>query len=90
MDVIRIDDPRLDESFSFLFAFKKGDVVSTRNKPSLRGKISDGVYVGPVPKHVADIKPRGKTLYEITLPDEVTYVIDEGDIKKAGNEPHGD
>jgi hypothetical protein len=88
MDVIKIDDPRLDESFSFLFAFKKGDVVSTRNRPSLQGKITDGVYVGPFPKHVADIKPRGKTLYEITLPDELTYVVDEADIKKAGNESH--
>jgi hypothetical protein len=85
MDIIRIDDPRLDESFSFLFAFKKGDLISTRKKPVLRGKISDGVYVGPVPKHVADIKSRGKTLYEITLLDELTYVIDEADIEKVGN-----
>lgn len=84
-----MDDPRLDESFSFLFAFKKGDVVATRNEPFLRGKISDGVYIGEKPKHVSDIKPRGKTLYEITLPDEVTYVIDETDIEKLGDEPHG-
>jgi hypothetical protein len=89
MDVIRMDDPRLDESFSFLFAFKKGDVVWTRNEPSLRGKISDGVYIGERPKHVGDIKPRGKTLYEITLADELTYVVDEADIEKSGTEAHG-
>jgi hypothetical protein len=89
MDVIRMDDPRLDESFSFLFAFKKGDAVWTRKEPSLRGKISDGVYIGEKPKHVSDIKPRGKTVYEITMVDEMTYVIDEADIEKAGNKPHG-
>jgi hypothetical protein len=79
-----MDDPRLDESFSLLFAFKKGDLVATRHEPSLRGKITDGIYVGDVPKHVGDIKPRGKTLYEIALPDELTYIVDEADIEKGG------
>lgn len=89
MDIIKMDDLRLDESFGLLFAFKKGDVVLTRNQPSLRGKITDGVYIGEVPKHVGDIKPTGKTLYEISLPEKPTYIVDEADITKADAQPIG-
>lgn len=82
MDFIKIDDPRLDESYSFLFAFKKGDVVETRTEPPLHGKITDGVYVGEIPKVARDVKPRGKTLYEITLSDAGArpQIVDEADI----------
>jgi hypothetical protein len=82
MDFIKIDDPRLDESYSFLFAFKKGDLVKTRNEPSLHGKITDGVYVGEIPKVARDVKARGKTLYEITLSDNDVraQIVDEADI----------
>jgi len=34
-----MDDPRLDENFSFLFVFKKGDAVARKDDPSLRGEI---------------------------------------------------
>lgn len=82
MDFIKIDDPRLDESYSFLFAFKKGDLVKTRTEPSLHGKITDGVYVGEIPKVARDVKARGKTLYEITLSDTDVraQIVDEADI----------
>jgi hypothetical protein len=51
---------------------------------SLRGEISDGVYVGEFPKPAAGtIDPRGKTLYEIKLPDEIVQIVDETDIEKA-------
>jgi hypothetical protein len=79
-----MDDPRLDESFSFLFAFKKGDAIAMKDNPSLRGEIHDGVYVGEFPKPAAgSVKPRGKTLYEISLPDELLQVVDESDIEKV-------
>ena len=82
MDFIKIDDPRLDESYSFLFAFKKGDLVKTRTEPSLHGRITDGVYVGEIPKVARDVKARGKTLYEITLSDTDVraQIVDEADI----------
>jgi hypothetical protein len=82
MDFIKIDDPRLDESYSFLFAFRKGDVVSTRTEPALHGKITDGIYVGTLPKIAADVNARGRTLYEITPLDEPAYIVDEDDIKR--------
>jgi hypothetical protein len=83
MDLIKIDDPRLDESFSFLFAFKKGDIVSRRNDPTSRGEIRDGIYIGELPKRAAGtIKARGKTLYEITLSDESVHIVDEAEIQK--------
>ncbi len=49
MKTIKIDDPRLDESYSFLFAFKKGDVITKKGERAIRGEIVDGVYVGEVP-----------------------------------------
>ena len=83
MDCVKIDDPRLDESVSLLFAFKKGDKVVSKADPSVRGEIRDAVYVGEFSKAVATrINPRGKTLYEIALDDESLYVIDQLDIKK--------
>jgi len=86
MEFIKIDDPRLDESFSFLFVFKKGDLVARKDEPSWRGEIRDGVYVGEFPKPAAgSIRPRGKTLYEITLPDGLVYVVDEIDIQKVAD-----
>ena len=72
MQFIKMDDHRLDESFSFLFAFKKGDTVLKKDNRSLRAEISDGAYVGEFPKPAAGaIHSRGKTLYEIKLPDAV-------------------
>lgn len=82
MDVIKIDDPRLDESYPSFFAFRKGDAISTRIEPFLNGRITDGVYLGHLPKAAADINARGKTLYEITLSNQETHIIDEADIKR--------
>jgi hypothetical protein len=83
MDCVKMDDPRLDESFSLLFAFKKGDTVASKDDPSVRGQIRDGVYVGEFPKGaVGQINPRGKTLYEIAVSEELLYVVDQIDIEK--------
>ena len=72
METIKIDDPRLDESFAFL-----------KSQNSLRGKVSDGVYIGEFPKHVAgDIHPRGITLYEIKLADDSTQILEEKELQK--------
>ena len=46
VEAVKIDDPRLDESFSFLFVFRKGDIVVNRENRTLRGRINDGVYLG--------------------------------------------
>ena len=43
VETVKIDDPRLDESFSFIFVFRKGDVVVSRENRALRGQINDGV-----------------------------------------------
>ena len=83
MDCVKMDDPRLDESFSFLFIFKKGDTVVRKDDPSLRGKIKDGVYVGEFPKAAAGkINPRGKTLYEVAVSNDVLYVVDQLDLER--------
>ena len=83
MDLIKLDDSRLDESAPFLFAFKKGDLVIRKDEPSLRGKISDGVYIGKFPKPAAaSVSPRGKTLYEIVLSDQSFSIVDETEIQK--------
>ena len=72
MDIIRIDDPRLDESFSFLFAFRKGDAVLIKGQLGSRGEITDGVYIGDFPKHVAGVlNPRWLTLYEVKTGNEI-------------------
>jgi hypothetical protein len=84
VETVKIDDPRLDEIFSFLFAFRKGDLVVSRESPSLRGKINDGVYVGEFPARAAGtLNPKGKTLYEIQLSDEALQIVDEKEIEKA-------
>jgi hypothetical protein len=83
METVKIDDPRLDESFSFLFGFQKGDLVVSRDNRSLRGQINDGVYVGDFPSRAGgSLNPRGKTLYEIKLSGEVFQIVDEKDIEK--------
>jgi len=83
METVKIDDPRLDESFSFLFGFRRGDLVVNRER-TLRGQINDGVYVGEFPSRAAGaLNPRGKTLYEIKLPGEVFQIVDEKDIEKV-------
>ena len=84
METVRIDDPRLDESFSFLFGFRKGDLVVSRENRSLHGHINDGVYVGEFPSRAGGaLNPRGKTLYEIKLPGEAFQIVDEKDIEKV-------
>jgi hypothetical protein len=84
METIKIEDPRLDESFAFMFLLRKGDVVVVKSQNSVRGKINDGVYVGEFPKHVAgDIKPRGITLYEITLEDDSIQILEEKELQKV-------
>jgi hypothetical protein len=83
MDCVKMDDPRLDESFSLLFVFKKGDTVARKDDPSLRGEIRDGVYVGEFPKAAAGkINSRGRTLYEVAISNDVLYVVDQIDIEK--------
>lgn len=84
MDAIKIDDPRLDESFAFMFSFRKGDSVIIKGSDSLLGEISDGVYIGDFPKHVAgEINPRGVTLYEVRLADESFQIVEEKEIQRA-------
>jgi hypothetical protein len=84
VETVKIDDPRLDEIFSFLFAFRKGDLVVSRKSPVLRGKINDGVYVGEFPARAAGtLNPKGKTLYEIQLPGKALQIVDEKEIEKA-------
>jgi hypothetical protein len=83
METVRIDDPRLDESFAFMFLFRKGDSVFLKSQNS-SGQINDGVYVGEFPKHVAgDIKPRGITLYEVKLADESLQIVEEKELHKS-------
>jgi hypothetical protein len=83
MDTIKIDDPRLDESYSFLFAFKKGDTITKKGERAVHGEILDGVYVGEYPRRNAgDVHPRGKTLYEIKLRDGALHIIDENDVER--------
>ena len=84
METIKIDDPRLDESFAFMFLLRKGDAVVVKSQNSVRGKINDGVYIGEFPKHVAgDIKPRGITLYEVTLEDDSIQILEEKELQKV-------
>jgi hypothetical protein len=84
METIKIEDPRLDESFAFMFLLRKGDVVVVKSQNSVRGKINDGVYVGEFPKHVAgEIKPRGITLYEVTLEDDSIQILEEKELQKV-------
>ena len=36
VETVKLDDPRLDESFSLLFIYRKGDVVVSRENRALR------------------------------------------------------
>jgi len=84
VETVKIDDPRLDESFSLLFVYRRGDVVVSRENRALRGQINDGVYVGELPNRAARaLNPKGKTVYEVKFPDEVLQIFDEKDIEKA-------
>jgi hypothetical protein len=84
VETVKIDDPRLDESFSFLFVFRKGDIVVSRENRALRGQINDGVYVGELPNRASRaLNPKGKTVYEIKFPDEVLQIFDEKEIEKV-------
>jgi len=84
VETVKIDDSRLDESFSFLFVYRKGDVVVSRENRTLRGQINDGVYIGELPNRGArTLNPKGKTVYEVKFPDEVLQIFDEKDIEKA-------
>ena len=84
METIKIDDPRLDESFAFMFSFRKGDCVILKSQNSLRAQINDGVYVGEFPKHLAgEIKPRGITLYEVKLADDSLQIVEEKELHKT-------
>jgi hypothetical protein len=84
VETVKMDDPRLDESFSFLFVFRKGDVVANRESRTLRGRINDGVYLGEFPSHAAGaLNPKGKTVYEVKLPNNVLQIFDEKEIEKV-------
>lgn len=86
MEFIKMDDPRLDESFSFLFSFKKGDFVKWKADPSLKGEIRDGVFVGEFPAHVAatdEVYRKGRALYEVKLPESQIYIATEAELEKA-------
>ena len=86
MEFIKIDDPRLDENYSFFFTYKKGDRVKGKNNSALKGQISDGVYVGEFPAHVAaadDAYRKGRTLYEIKVRESEVFVVADNEIEKA-------
>ena len=84
MEAIKMDDPRLDESYSFLFAFRKGDVIVKKDQRTVHGVVVDGVYVGEVPgPNAGAVHPRGKTLYEIKMRDQELYIIDENDAERT-------
>lgn len=88
MEFIRIDDPRLDESFSFLFSFKRGDIVKWKDDPSLTGEIKDGVFVGEFPAHAStsnDAYRKGRTLYEVKLRESQIYIAAETEIEKVSD-----
>jgi hypothetical protein len=83
MEFIKMDDPRLDESFSFLFSFKKGDFVEWKDEPSLKGEVTDGVFVGILPAHAGDsVYQKGRTLYQIKLPENECTIAAETEIEK--------
>ncbi|MGH7767398.1 MAG: hypothetical protein ACREQP_08085 [Candidatus Binatia bacterium] len=84
MDFIKMDDPRLDESFSFLFSFKKGDLVEWKDKPSLKGEVTDGVFVGELPAHAGDdVYHKGRTLYQVRFDENECIIAAETEIEKA-------
>jgi hypothetical protein len=85
MEFIKMDDPRLDENFSFMFLFKKGDRVKSKDEPRWRGEINDGVFVGELPASITasnDSYKRGRTLYEIKLSDQEHFIVAANEIEK--------
>ncbi len=86
MEFIKMDDPRLDENFSFLFLFKKGDRVKSKDEPRFKGEITDGVFVGELPPSITastDTYKKGRTLYEIKLNDQEHFIVTDNEIEKA-------
>jgi hypothetical protein len=80
-----MDDPRLDENFSFMFLFKKGDQVKSKDEPGLRGEITDGVFVGELPASITasnDSYKKGRTLYELKLSDKDRFIVADNEIEK--------
>lgn len=89
MDFIKMDDPRLDESFSFVFSFKKGDYVGWKDEPLLTGEITDGVFVGELPAHAGDdVYQKGRTLYQIKLDGSKSAIAAETEIEKMDRRPN--
>ena len=85
MEFIKIDDPRLDENYSFLFTFRVGDRVKTKFDSRLRGEISDGVYVGEFPAFVAasdESYKKGKTLYEVKTSETDAFIVADSEIEQ--------
>jgi hypothetical protein len=85
MEFIKMDDPRLDENFSFMFLFKKGDHVKSKDEPRLRGEITDGVFVGELPASITasnDSYKKGRTLYEIKLDEKDHFIVADNEIEK--------
>ena len=85
MDFIKIDDSRLDENFSFMFLFKKGDRVKSKDDTRLRGEVTDGVFIGEIPAHVNtsdESYKKGRTLYEIKLSDKDRFIVADNEIEK--------
>jgi hypothetical protein len=85
MEFIKMDDPRLDENFSFMFLFKKGDRVKSKDEPRLKGEITDGVFVGELPASITasnDSYKKGRTLYEIQLGDQQHFIVADSEIEK--------
>ncbi|HEX2229589.1 MAG TPA: hypothetical protein VHM64_20840 [Candidatus Binatia bacterium] len=85
MEFIKMDDPRLDENFSFMFLFKKGDRVKSKDEPRFKGEITDGVFVGELPASITastDTYKKGRTLYEIKLNDQ-HFIVTDNEIEKA-------
>jgi hypothetical protein len=84
MKTIKIDDPRLDENYATLFAFKKGDIIARKDERAIRGEVVDGVYVGEIPgAKTGAVYSRGKTLYEIRLQDLALHIIEENEAESA-------
>jgi hypothetical protein len=84
MDFIKMDDPRLDENFSFMFLFKKGDRVKTKSDPRLRGEITDAAFVGELPTSINaanDNYKKGRTLYEIKVGDNDRFIVADSEIE---------
>jgi hypothetical protein len=85
MEFIKIDDPRLDENFSFMFLFKRGDRVRTKDDARLRGEITDAAFVGELPASITganDSYKKGRTLYEIKVADKDRFIVADSEIEK--------